>query len=318
MSKFATTTKSQFEDLRKKFEEKKEGVKKPAIDEKKFDYKFQPELIKGEARSVYVVRILPHIFVNEGHDEPWVHNRVHIFKPKGAEKNTYQICPSTHDEKAKCPICEHSKMWFAKSDKTSEDIGRTFWKKKRWHANVYIKTDPRKGESSQAGKVLIWEFGPKVMDKLSEALCMHKMNFWNIEEGYDFNLVVKTVGGYNNFDSSDFSREKSRLVEDDETLDAIHTKIYDLNKTIIEQKVRPYEELKAILEGRKLEEVRAASSTTTTRDSDAPRNVEHEVEPNVSAVDVGEAPKPKPKPAGKPADAEIDIDKINFDDEPPF
>jgi hypothetical protein len=320
MSKFATTTKSQFEDLRKKFEEKREGAKKPVVEEKKFDYKFQPELIKGEARSVYVVRILPHVAVNDGVDEPWVHNRVHIFKPKGTDKNTYQVCPSTHDEKAKCPICEHSKMWFAKGDKTSEDIGRTFWKKKRWHVNVYVKSDPRKGESNQTGKVLVWEFGPKVMDKLSEALSMHKMFFWDVEEGYDFNLVVKLVGGFNNFDSSDFSREKSRLVEDDEALDAIHAKIYDLKKTILEQKVRPYEELKAILEGRKLDEAKAGSSATATRDSNTPRQVERAVEPDVTAVDVGEPPKPtpKPKPVGKPAEAEIDIDKINFDDEPPF
>jgi len=318
MSKFATTTKSQFEELRKKFEEKKEGAKKPAVEEKKFDYKFQPTLAKGEARAVYTIRILPHIHVNDGVDEPWVENKVHIFKPKGSDKNTYQICPSTHDDKAKCPICEHSKMWFAKGDKTSEDIGRTFWKKKRWHVNVYVKADPRKGEANQTGKVLVWEFGPKVMDKLSEALTMHKMFFWDVEEGFDFNLVIKTVGGYNNFDSSDFAREKSRLVEDDETLDKIHSKIYDLKKLILDQKVRPYEELKAILEGRKIEDARAGSSATVLRDSDSPRQVERKVEPDVTEVDVGEV-KPAPKkPAGKPADDEIDIDKINFDEEPPF
>jgi hypothetical protein len=265
MSKFATPSKTQFEELRQKFAEKKEVAKKPAVDEKKFDYKFQPDIIKGTDRTEYLIRILPHVHVNDGVDEPWVENRVHIFKPKGSEKNTYQICPSTHDEKAKCPICEHSKFWFAKGDKTSEDIGRVFWKKKRWHLNVYIKEDPRKGEANQTGKVLIWEFGPKVMDKLSEALTKHKLFFWDVEEGYDFSLVVKKVGGFNNFDSSDFARNKSRLVEDDEALDAIHSKIYDLRKMIVEQKVRPYDELKAILEGKKIEDVRAGSSATVMR-----------------------------------------------------
>ena len=328
MSKFATSTKSQFEELRQKFEEKKETAKKPATQDKsQWDYKFQPDLAKDAQRAVYVVRILPHIAVDDGVNEPWVENRVHIFKPRGAEKNTYQICPSTHDEKAKCPICEHSKMWFAKGDKTSEDIGRTFWKKKRWHVNVYVKSDPRKGEANQTGKVLVWEFGPKVMDKLSEALTMHKMFFWDVEEGFDFNLVVKKVGGYNNFDSSDFSREKSRLVEDDAALDAIHGKIYNLTKLIMEQKVRPYEELKAILEGRKIDEAKAAASSTSLRDSDNPGTAERRVEPDASSVEVGEAAprvapkapvKPAGKPAGKPAEGEIDIDKINFDDEPPF
>lgn len=324
MSKFATPSKTQFEELRQKFVEKKEVAKKPVVEEKKFDYKFTPSLIKGTDRSEYTIRILPHIHVNEGVDEPWVENRVHIFKPKGSDKNTYQICPTSHgNDKEKCPICEHSKFWFAKGDKTSEDIGRIFWKKKRWHVNVYVKEDPRTGEANQTGKVLIWEFGPKVMDKLSEALTKHKLFFWDVEEGFDFNLVVKLVGGYNNFDSSDFARNKSRLVEDDDALDSIHSKIYDLRKMILEQKIRPYEELKAILEGKKLDDAKSGSSATVLRDSDSPRHAEHKVEPDVSAVDVGEvaakpAPVVKPKPAGKPKDDEIDIDKINFDDEAPF
>lgn len=351
MSKFASFNKDQFEELRKKLEESKNAGANKKEDKKSFDWRFNPTQIKGEARTIYKIRILPHVHVDGGASEPWIQNSVHIFKPKGAEKNTYQICPHTYEgDKAKCPICEHSKFWFAKKDKTSEDIGRAFWRKKRWHMNVLVKEDPRKGDENQTGKVLVWEIGTKIFDKLSEALTMHKMFFWDPHNGFDFNIVVKSVGGYANYDSSDFARSPSPIVEAEEDLDAIHDQIRDLNKLILGQKRKSYDELKAILEGRKTaggaDPEGEASPETVTRDTEGDTEVSrandaeavqlNEEEPAAPAPTPKAAAKPAPKaeapaakpaakPASKPApkaaavaEGEIDIDKINFNEEDPF
>jgi hypothetical protein len=356
MAKFASFNKDQFEELRKKLEESKNAGANKKDDKKSFDWRFNPTQIKGEARTIYKIRILPHVHVDGGASEPWIQNSVHIFKPKGAEKNTYQICPHSYEgDKAKCPICEHSKFWFAKKDKASEDVGRGYWRKKRWHMNVLVKEDPRKGEENQNGKVLVWEIGTKIFDKLSEALTMHKMFFWDPHNGFDFNIVIKTVGGYANYDSSDFSRSPSPIVEVEEDLDAIHDQIRDLNKLILGQKRKSYDELKAVLEGRKTaggaDPSGETSPETVTHDTEGESEVsrandaesvqlneteaEAEVEapkapPKVSPVKVikeSQPPvakttaKPAPKPAPKAAAAaegDIDIDKINFNEEDPF
>lgn len=328
-NKFGSFNKDQFEELRKKLEASKNAgsVKKET---KTFDYRFNPILTNDAGRTLYKVRILPHVSVDNGLSEPWVQNLVHIFKPRGADKNTYQVCPATHDEKAKCPICEHSKFWFAKKDKTSEDIGRAFWRKKRYHMNVLVKEDPRKGEENQTGKVLVWEIGSKIMERLSEALTMHKMFFWDPNEGFDFNIVIKKVGGYPNYDSSDFSRTTSPIAETEEEVNVIYDQIRDLNKLVLGQKRKSYDELKAILEGRKTaggaDPEGDGSPETVTRDSEGVTEVARANDAEQVAVEpeVEEAPKPAPKPAAKPApkaaaapsEGEIDIDKINFDEDP--
>lgn len=350
MAKFATFNKDQFEELRKKLEESKNAGANKKDDKKSFDWRFNPTQIKGEARTIYKIRILPNIYVDEGASEPWIQNSVHIFKPKGSDKNTYQVCPFTYEgDKAKCPVCEHSKFWFAKKDKASEDIGRAYWRKKRWHMNILVKEDPRKGDENQKGKVLVWEVGTKIFDKLSEALTMHKMFFWDPHAGFDFSIVVKQVGGYANYDSSDFARTASPIVESEEELDSIHDQIRDLNKLILGQKRKSYDELKAILEGRKSAGGASpdgdSSPETVTRDSEGETEVSkandaeavqlNEVEAPAPAEEVSApkasetAPKSTPKAAAKPAgktppkasavgEGEIDIDKINFDDEDPF
>lgn len=342
MAKFANINKDQFEEIRKRLEDTKNKVV-TKDDKKAFDWRFNPSLLNDSGRSTYTIRILPNVHVDGGASEPWVQNSVHIFKPSGSDKNTYQVCPTTHDgDKAKCPICEHSKFWFAKKDKTSEDIGRAFWRKKRWHMNVLVKADPRKGEENQTGKVLVWEVGTKIFDKLSEALTMHKMFFWDAHNGFDFNIVIKKVGGYPNYDSSDFARSPSPIADTDEGLDSIHDQIRDLNKLILGSKRKTYDELKAILEGRKTAggtspdgEVSPETVTSdsegrieVTRANDA-ESVEMTEEVEVAPVTPPkkvDSPKASTKPAPKAAqkaaaassEVEIDIDKINFNEEDPF
>jgi hypothetical protein len=138
-------------------------------------------------------------------------------------------------------------------------------------------------------------------------------------------------------------------VESEEELDVIHDQIRDLNKLILGQKRKSYDELKAIMEGRKTaggaDPEGETSPETVTRDSEGETEVSkandaeavqlNEVEAPAPAAEAPApkasepAPKATPKPAAKPAgktppkaaavgEGEIDIDKINFDDDDPF
>ena len=320
MSKFKSASKKRFEELRNKLQ----NEVAPDTTDKKFDdsWKFKPEILSNQTRSVYTVRFLPNIHFNDGLDEPWFEFRAHMFMPKGASKKTYQICPTTTDEKAKCPICERAKSLFDKGDEASERIAKSIYKKRRYYANVFVVKDPRKGDDSQEGKVLVWEFGKKIFDKLTAAMSLHGLYFWDVDEGANFTLCMTKDGGYNNYDSSDFERNSSSL-SDFTNIDEVHDKIVNLEEKIL-PRMRTYEELNDILNGKSVvdENTKDKSIKTVVRDTET-EEVEEKEEPVVDVDKAFDTEEPETTAEDdtndSPADEDdIDISNIDFDSDDPF
>lgn len=312
-------SKSVLENIKKKLEEKKTTEDKGGI-----SVRFTPTVLKGKPKTEYKVRILPHIHINDGRDEPWVQAFVHMFKPKNNQgKLIYQLCPYTFEgEKYKCPICEYSRKMFEKGDKVSEDIGRSYWRKKRWFLNVLVKSDPRPSEENQAGRVLIWEVGSKIFDKFTEAITRHELLFWDPEDGYDFDLVIKTVADYPNYDASEFARNSSSLGSKNE-IDNIYKQIIDLNKFLAPMR-RSYDELKIILEGkspivtkdgRGNVEVSAQNDAEDIQFNKNDAQILQVTEGKQSMNVTNQIPQKKPQPKTT-SDDEINIDEIDFDSAP--
>lgn len=318
MSKFKSASKKRFEELRNKLQETTGG--EPT--DNKFDdsWKFKPEILSNQTRSVYTVRFLPNVHVNDGLDEPWFEFRAHMFMPKNASRKTYQICPTTVDEKAKCPICERAKQLFDKGDEVSERIAKSIYKKRRYYANVLVLKDPRK-EGNQEGQVLVWEFGKKIFDKLTTVMSLHGLYFWEVEEGANFTLCITKDGGYNNYDSSDFERCSSNL-GDSFNLDEIHDKIYNLEEKVV-PRIRPYQELADILNGKSVvdENTKDQSVKTVTKDTHT-EEVEEKEEPVVDVdkvFDETEDTESAEEETNSPVEEDdIDISNIDFDSDEPF
>lgn len=288
--------------------------------------KFLPKLLKGEQKSIYKVRILPNIFDKKS--PPWVQANVHIFK-NSDNKTVYEFCPSTFNAKNyKCPICEFSKFLFKKGDKISEDLARSYWIKKRWFVNVYVKEDPRKGEENQAGKVLIWEFGSKIFDKLVEAVTTHNLYFWHPTDGFDFSVIIKQVSGYQNYDLSDFSRKASPLAESTDEINRILNGSFNLQDVILGRKQKTYEELSQLLGKNALNSGEVPASNTGSVENIKVKEVILETEKDISFEDSDQEVKSSSKeksskevakkevPKKNSKDDDIDIDSINFDETP--
>lgn len=245
------------EELRAKLQAEQDAKEaktapKPAFDDKKF----KGELI-GQ-KTTYVLRILPNTYHNEGRDEPWVSTIVHIFpNPQGLKK--FALCPTTIDKNAPCPMCEKSRELFKKvNDKTAskaeEETARRFYKKPRYFVNVLVVDDPRPvDKGNQKGKVLVWEIGPQIHDRLKDALLVQKKKFHAVQDGYNFNLVIKKKGEHPNYESSFFASDPSPIATDDAELDRISNAIIDIQKFAIGRGPRSYDELKAIMEGREIQ-----------------------------------------------------------------
>lgn len=290
--------------------------------------KFFPKLVKGEQKSIYRIRILPNIFDKKS--PPWIQANVHIFK-NSDNKTIYDFCPSTFNAKNyRCPICEFSKFLFKKGDKISEDLARSYWIKKRWFVNVYIKDDPRKGEENQVGKVLIWEFGSKIFDKFVEAITTHNLYFWHPIDGFDFSVIVKQVSGYQNYDLSDFSRKASPLAENASEIDRILNSSFNLQEIFLGRKQKTYEELSQLLGKNALNNGEIATLNTNNDSTLKVKEIILETEKNISFDNDRELKSssskekstkenvkqdiPKNNSKNLNNDDDIDIDSINFDE----
>jgi hypothetical protein len=308
MSKFKSI-KAAYNEVVSKIKEKEDGGQ--TYDN---SWKFSPTLPSNKPKINYVVRILPNVHVNDGLDEPWLEAFAHIFtRPNG--KKAYTICPTSNGKEHKCPICEKSRAFWAKvnngeASKAEEDIARAYNRKPRFYVNVLVVDDPRKGtEEDQTGKVLVWEVGPQVFEKFKDAFFEQKLAFYDVAEGYNFNVVIKNKGGNNNYESSHFSSAPSAISDDEEELDRIHGQIYNLQEKIT-GRLRSYDDLKKLItpEG-------GSGDVTEGKEIDS-----EEVAPPKAAT-----PKPAPKPAPKAAAAEvegetdsddggIDLDSLSDDD----
>lgn len=230
--------------------------------EKQFkDNKFRPELIG--AKTQYVVRILPNIFVDEGKSEPWVNTFVHIFfNPNGIKK--FVLCPRTPgiggSKTTPCPLCEKSRELFNKvNDKTASkaegEMASNLYHKPRYFINVLIVEDPRPAEKNQKGEVLIYETGPQINDKMKEMLLDQKKDFHDPHKGYNLNLIVKKKGVQLNYESSHFTEVSTPVATTDAEFERITNAIHDLGKFCFSKPAKSYDEIKLIIEGKEPQKV---------------------------------------------------------------
>jgi len=235
-----------------------------------------------------VLRFLP----ASGTEVPWVRYWDHGFKgPTGQ----WYIEKSLTSIGQQDPVSEmNSKLWNTGRE---EDKQLVRDRKRRLHyvANVYVVSDPSAPQNE--GKVFLFTFGKKIFDKIMDVMQpqfpdekpVNPFDFW---DGANFNLKIRNVEGYRNYDKSEFASPSTFLDGDDSQLEAIYNTMYDLNEFTDAKNYKTYEELSV-----KLANVLGEA---------APRTVKQEV-----AVDtVAEAPQPKAAPA--PMDDDDEDDTLSY------
>lgn len=276
------------------------------------DWKFKPDLI-GQ-KSTYVLRILPNIHKDNGESEPWIKTLVHMFPtPQGLKK--FALCPKTLDEKAPCPLCDKAKALFVKvndksASKTEEDAARKFYKKPRYFANVLVLDDPRTGEKCQKGKVLVWEFGQQIFDRLFDALVDRGLNFYDPKEGNNFQLVIKKKGDYPNYESSFFDSASTSITSDEAEFNSKYAnQIHNIEKKALGKGPKSYAELKDLMEGKEPEKKEKEWDSNTGETVTKPLN-KPDLNENIDIEDV----KPSAKVAA-PVNEEREPDEPSGDED---
>lgn len=206
------------------------------------DQYWYPDVDKA-GNGYAVIRFLP---APDGEDMPFVRIYDHGFQGPGG----WYIEKSLTTLGKQDPVSEYnSKLWNDNGSNAAKDQVRKQMRRTSYHANIYVVKDPSNPQNE--GKVFLYRFGKKVFNMLNDLMNpqfpdeapVNPFDFWG---GANFNLKIRNVEGYRNYDKSDFSAPGA-LLDDDGELEAIWKQQHSLKELISDDKFKTYEELQARL-----------------------------------------------------------------------
>ena len=215
-------------------------------EQKKGDDRFWQASVDKAGNGYAVIRFLP---APVGEDIPFVRLFDHGFKgPSGK----WYIENSLTSINQKDPVSEYnSYLWNLSNDDNSDSRKQARAQKRRLHyiSNIYVVKDPSNPENE--GKVFLYKYGKKIFDKLNDLMNpqfpdeapVNPFDFW---QGANFNLKIRNVEGYRNYDKSEFSKS-SPLLDDDEELEKLWKKEYPLQTFLAPENFKSFDDLKTKL-----------------------------------------------------------------------
>ena len=246
--------------------------------------------------ALAVIRFLPGPAVDGEDALPWVRYFDHGFQNKVTGKWYIEKSLTTFDEKD--PVSEYnSQLWNSTQEDNSPERKQARDQKRRLHyvANIYVVNDPQNKDNE--GKVFLFKFGKKIMDKILKQMnpdleSEPRINPTDLWTGANFKLKMTrqnvNIGGrtvsFPNYDDSVFLAQ-GPLSKDDAELENIWKTEYSLKDIVDRKNFKTYAELKA-----RLDEVNGVTGSPAPRAS----VVEEEApwEPASKAASPKKAPAP--------------------------
>jgi hypothetical protein len=256
-----------FNDLKKKSKSGIDDLIKKMEDQTKTkDYKddrfWRPEQDKS-GNGFAIIRFLPPV---DGEDVPWVKMYNHAFQGTGG----WYIENSLTTLGQKDPVGELNNQLWNSGLESDKDLARVRKRKLTYIANVYVVSDPSNPQNE--GKVFLYKFGTKIFEKIQEAMKpefndeepINPFDFW---KGANFRIKIRKVGGYTNYDKSEFD-SAGPLFDDDAKMEKIWKAQHALLPLVDASNFKTYEELKTRLYEVLGGDIRgtAPSSTKTAED----------------------------------------------------
>ena len=205
------------------------------------DRLWKPEVDKA-GNGYAVLRFLP---APQGEDMPFVRLWDHGFQGPGG----WYIENSLTTINQQDPVSEYNSTLWNSGVESDKALARKQKRRLKYYSNVYVVKDS--ANPSNEGNVFLFQYGKKIFDKLNEAMnpkfededAVNPFDFW---KGANFNLKIRNVEGYRNYDRSDFS-SPGPLSEDDEELERIWKSQHSLQELVDPKNFKSYDELKTKL-----------------------------------------------------------------------
>jgi hypothetical protein len=136
-------------------------------------------------------------------------------------------------------------------------------------SNILVLEDPANPENK--GKNFLYQYGTKIFQKIQglahpeyqDEVAVDPFNFWT---GADFKIKIRNVGGYVNYDRSEFAAPAPLFAGDDKKLEELWKKQYSLKEFTDKSQFKSYEELQARLKKATGDDIRAQFTEKTIED----------------------------------------------------
>jgi hypothetical protein len=137
-------------------------------------------------------------------------------------------CVEMYNDGQTCPILSEVRGWF--KDKSLEDMGRKYWKKRSYIFQGFVVDDPLNEESKPENPIRRFIIGPQIFQIIKGALMDPELEELPTDymRGVDFRIKKTSKGGYADYSTSQWSR-KERALEDAEKAAVDANGLFNLN-----------------------------------------------------------------------------------------
>jgi hypothetical protein len=236
-----------------------------------------------------VIRFLPE---PDGEDLPWAQVWSHAFQGPGG----WYIENSLTTLGQKDPVGELNRTLWNSGLDSDKEVARKQKRKLSYYSNIMVIKDQLNPENE--GKVFLYKYGKKIHDKIVGAMqpqfedeeAINPFDFW---KGADFRIKIQTIGGYWNYDKSDFAAPSTLGDFSDERLEEIWKSQYSLKEFTDPSAFKSYEQLEE-----RLQTVLNKSSRPQVRTSDEFDANDGFNSPDIMTPSAVVAPDPQPSGFG--------------------
>lgn len=129
-------------------------------------------------------------------------------------------CVEMYNDGSVCPILSDVRGWF--KDKSLEEMGRKYWKKRSYIFQGFVVEDPLKEEPTPDNPIRRFIIGPQIYQIIRSALMDPELDELPTDalKGLDFRISKTSKGGYADYSTSKWSRrERSLSAEEQAAVD---------------------------------------------------------------------------------------------------
>lgn len=129
-----------------------------------------------------------------------------------SKKTMVQVpCMEMYGPNEVCPILSEVRGWF--KDKSLEDKGRQYWKKRSYIFQGFVVDDPLKEDTTPENPIRRFIIGPQIYQIIRAALMDEEIRELptDILNGLDFRIVKTSKGGFADYSTSKWRRNERSL-----------------------------------------------------------------------------------------------------------
>jgi hypothetical protein len=127
-----------------------------------------------------------------------------------------------------CPILSEVRGWF--KDKSLEEMGRKYWKKRSYIFQGFVVEDPIKEDKIPENPIRRFIIGPQIYQLIRGALMDPELDELPTDylKGLDFRIAKTSKGGFADYSTSKWSRRERALSDQEKTAIEAHG-LFDLS-----------------------------------------------------------------------------------------